>query len=161
MQLAHANMSEDETVSNVNKCINNSNYIPTVYNTFACQMITQTSNHHHHHVWLILVSNFNSAQLNTHALWWPFEDQTCCCLKKKYNVSGCCHSAVEMFTPLGCCMALIYSFLLMFCDNPMFKGQYGTDTLSWNVRNHQTMLRMTGEWRPQVILHVTQDVELI
>jgi len=55
---------------------------------------------------------------------------------------------------------MIYSFLLMFWDNSMFKGQYGTDTLSWNVRNHQAMLRITQEWRPQVVPHVTQD-ELI
>jgi len=40
-------MGEDETVCNINKCINNSNYIPTVYNIFACQMITQTSNNTH------------------------------------------------------------------------------------------------------------------
>lgn len=77
------------------------------------------------------------------------------------NVSGCCHSAVKVFTLLGCCMSLICSFLLMFWDNPMFKGQYGTDTLSWNVRNHQAMLHITEEWRPQVVLHVTQDAELI
>lgn len=38
-------MGEDKTVCNINKCINNSNGIPTVYNIFACQIIiTQTSN---------------------------------------------------------------------------------------------------------------------
>ena len=77
------------------------------------------------------------------------------------NVSGCCHSAVEVFTPLGCCMVLIYSCLFVFWDCPVFKGQYGTDTLSWNVRNNWAMLRITEEWRPQVVLHVIQDVELI
>jgi acyl-ACP thioesterase len=40
-------MGEDETVCNINKYINNSNYIPTVYNTLACQMITQASNNTH------------------------------------------------------------------------------------------------------------------
>jgi hypothetical protein len=57
-------------------------------------------------------------------------------------------------------MVLICSFLLMFWDIPMFKGQFETDTLSWNIRNHQAMLCITEEWRPQVVLQLTQDVEL-